>query len=235
MTDNINPNTACVAYTPEHAYFENEYIVKELTERGLRTLVIERGRDVRQGQDYMDQLAPWELPGRDLAPARYEDTGQYARARRKGWVFRASYLPFLVDDKAYPYSYPEDRVFMWTRGYQTGGRSLTWGRQTYRWGPKEGTMWETTWNLVQSHLGYVSVKDFRWVGRTPEASPLGAGQVSPEMLAGIRHDDHGDFSLHVEYLEQDGAQANRAALASDVRTLRRMLASPAAKPRAARA
>lgn len=89
-----------------------------------------------------------------------------------------------------------------------------------------GTMWETTWNLVQSHLGYVSVKDFRWVGRTPEAAPLGNGQVSPEMLARIRHDYRGDYSLHVEYIEQAGPQANRAALANDVQTLRRLLATP---------
>lgn len=93
-----------------------------------------------------------------------------------------------------------------------------------------GTMWETTWNLVQSHLGFVSVKDFRWVARAPEASPLGAGQVSPEMMARIRHDYRGDYSLHVEYIEQAGPQANRAALASDVQTLRRLLAAADGKP-----
>jgi choline dehydrogenase-like flavoprotein len=110
---------------------------KELCEKGLKTLVLERGRDVRHAEDYMDQLAPWELPNRDLGPQKFYETGDYEMARRKGWVYRSSMLPFLVNDKEYPYSYPEDRVFMWTRGYQTGGRSLTWGRQSYRWGPKD--------------------------------------------------------------------------------------------------
>ena len=140
------------------------WAAKELTERGLKTLVLERGREVRHGTDYMDQLAPWELPGRDLGPAKYEDTGQYFMARRKGWVFKASYLPFLVDDKAYPYSFPEGRLFMWTRGYQTGGRSLTWGRQTYRWGPKDfesnrndghGVDWPIRYDDIASWYSYV--------------------------------------------------------------------------------
>jgi choline dehydrogenase-like flavoprotein len=113
------------------------WAAKELCEKGLRTLVLERGRDVKHGEDYMDQMAPWELPDRDLGPQKYEESGDYVMARRKGWVFRSSMLPFLVNDKDYPFSYPEDRFFMWTRGYQTGGRSLTWGRQCYRWGPKD--------------------------------------------------------------------------------------------------
>lgn len=91
-----------------------------------------------------------------------------------------------------------------------------------------GTMWETTWNLVQSHLGYVSIKDFRWAGRDPEAVALGSGQVDPAMLTRIREDYRGDLSLHVEYLEKAGGQANRAALARDVATLRQLLASGAA-------
>ncbi len=113
------------------------WAAKELCEKGLRTLVLERGRDVRHVEDYMDQMAPWELPDRDMGPQKFEETGDYEMARRKGWVFRSSMLPFLVNDKEFPYSFPEDRVFMWTRGYQTGGRSLTWGRQSYRWGPKD--------------------------------------------------------------------------------------------------
>ena len=140
------------------------WAAKELCEKGLKTLVLERGRDVRHGEDYMDQLAPWELPARDMGPQKYYETGDYEMARRKGWVYRSSMLPFLVNDKEYPYSYPEDRLFMWTRGYQTGGRSLTWGRQTYRWGPKDfeankrdghGIDWPIRYADVEEWYGHV--------------------------------------------------------------------------------
>lgn len=113
MTDNINPNTACVAYTPEHAYFENEYIV-EKTET------------------------------------------------KSGWSFPASDEDMIT-------GYPEE---------------------------------------LRDFIGAIAE------GRAPRSGILLAAD---------------------EYLEQEGAQANRAALATDVQTLRRMLASPAAKPRAARA
>lgn len=140
------------------------WAAKELCEKGLKTLVLERGREVRHGADYMDQAAPWELPDRDMGPQKYYETGDYEMARRKGWVYRSSMLPFLVNDKEYPYSYPEDQVFMWTRGYQTGGRSLTWGRQTYRWGPKDfeanrrdghGIDWPIRYSDVEEWYGYV--------------------------------------------------------------------------------
>jgi len=139
------------------------WAAKELCEKGFKTLVLERGRDVRHGEDYMDQMAPWELPHRDLAPQKFHETGDYEMARRKGWVYRSSMLPFLVNDKEYSYSYPEDRLFMWTRGYQTGGRSLTWGRQTYRWGPKDfeankrdghGVDWPIRYSDVEKWYGY---------------------------------------------------------------------------------
>jgi choline dehydrogenase-like flavoprotein len=140
------------------------WAAKELCEKGLRTLVLERGRDVRHAEDYMDHLAPWELPNRDLAPQKYHETGDYEMARRKGWVFKSSMLPFLVNDKDYPFSYPEDRFFMWTRGYQTGGRSLTWGRQSYRWGPKDfeankrdghGVDWPIRYSDLEKYYAYV--------------------------------------------------------------------------------
>ena len=120
------------------------WAAKELCERGLKVLVLERGRDiVHGGPDYKDMLLPWELEHRNLVPESFELADRYAMLRRKGGtydqtgLYRQSVLPFFVDDSQYPYSYPEDRPFMWTRGYQLGGRSLTWGRQTYRWGPKD--------------------------------------------------------------------------------------------------
>lgn len=56
--------------------------------------------------------------------------------KKKGKLSTDS-IHFFADEKEYPYSYPEDRPFMWTRGYHLGGRSLTWARVSLRWGPKD--------------------------------------------------------------------------------------------------
>jgi choline dehydrogenase-like flavoprotein len=114
------------------------WAAKEFCERGFRTLVLERGRDIEHGgPEYRDADAPWELPNRDLVPESFEDEGRYTMLRRKGWPYKYSSLKFFADEKEYPYSFPPERPFMWTRGFQLGGRSLTWGRQTYRWGPAD--------------------------------------------------------------------------------------------------
>lgn len=82
------------------------WAAKELCEKGLKTLLLERGRDVKHVEDYPTAtLHPWEL------------------APNEGEVF-------FVNNKAHPYI--EEQPFMWVRGYQVGGRSLTWGRQCYR-------------------------------------------------------------------------------------------------------
>lgn len=114
------------------------WAAKELCERGLKVLVLERGREiVHGGPEYKDMLPPWEIAYRDLVPETVEESGRYNMLRRKGFTYRAGSMHFFADESEYPYSYPDERPFMWTRGYQLGGRSLTWGRQTYRWGPRD--------------------------------------------------------------------------------------------------
>jgi sugar phosphate isomerase/epimerase len=86
-----------------------------------------------------------------------------------------------------------------------------------------GTMWRQTWKLAQTHLGYVSVKDFRWVKNEVKWTPLGTGQVNPKLFKQVRADYHGDYSLHVEYEPLHALAENAAALRRDVQTLRRLL------------
>ena len=104
------------------------WAVKELTEKGLKTLVLERGRDVKHVQDYPTaQMAPWQFKHRGyLTKAEKED---YPIQSTK-YNFDASSKHFYVKDVEHPYV--QEKPFYWFRGYQTGGRSLLWGRGAYR-------------------------------------------------------------------------------------------------------
>jgi len=105
------------------------WAAKELCENGLKTLVLERGRMVKHIEDYPTaHLDPWDLPNGDQASR--ETIERMPKQHRTGYVTRESRKHFFVDDLKHPYN--EDRRFDWIRGYHVGGRSLTWGRQSYR-------------------------------------------------------------------------------------------------------
>jgi choline dehydrogenase-like flavoprotein len=105
------------------------WAAKELCEKGLRTLVLERGRMVRHIDDYPTMnLDPWDMPGRG-AQTDAEQQAQHIQ-RRSGFVDKTN-AHFFVNDAAHPYT--ETQRFDWIRGDQVGGRSLIWGRQCYRW------------------------------------------------------------------------------------------------------
>ena len=108
------------------------WAAKELTEKGLRTLVIERGRDVRHGKDYItEHKQDWEIPLRDarLEPDKH-GAEEYPVQARTG-NFRVSTKHFFAKDTTHPYQ--EAKPFTWIQGDQVGGKSLIWGRQVYRW------------------------------------------------------------------------------------------------------
>lgn len=112
------------------------WAAKELTEKGLHVLVIERGRHVEHGVDYPTEHTPaWELPFRGRGePALYAE--QYP-VQSTCYAFGEATKHFFVNDAEHPYETPDDKPFRWIRGYHLGGRSLTWGRQVYRWGPDD--------------------------------------------------------------------------------------------------
>lgn len=105
------------------------WAAKELTENGLNTLVLERGRDVEHVNDYPTAtLDPWELPNADQVPA--EDRKHYQKQMRTGYTIRESTKHWWVKDTDQPYE--EEKRFDWIRGYHVGGRSIMWGRHSYR-------------------------------------------------------------------------------------------------------
>ena len=104
------------------------WAAKELTEKGLKTLVLERGRDVKHLVDYPTMTKePWQLPHANNLPA--EELKFYPVQSRTNWVNQAN-KHWWVKDTENPYT--EIKPFDWIRGYHTGGRSIMWGKQTYR-------------------------------------------------------------------------------------------------------
>ena len=105
------------------------WAAKELTEKGLRVLLLERGRNVEHVKDYPNATkAPWEYPHRGGRTKAMEEA--YPVLKRD-YPLNEKNLDFWASDKDSPYT--EVKRFDWYRGYQVGGRSLMWGRQSYRW------------------------------------------------------------------------------------------------------
>ncbi|TPN82276.1 GMC oxidoreductase [Aquimarina algicola] len=105
------------------------WVAKELCEKGLKILVLERGRMVRHIEDYTTMNNdPWddEYKGQ---PTR-EQIAEQEKQHRTGYVTSREHRHFFVNDLKHPYN--ETKRFDWIRGYQVGGRSLVWGRQSYR-------------------------------------------------------------------------------------------------------
>ncbi|MBT8185158.1 MAG: GMC family oxidoreductase [Eudoraea sp.] len=104
------------------------WAAKELCENGLKTLVLERGRMVKHLIDYPTMhLDPWDLPNVGKTTAKVK--AKYPKQSR--WGFDETTRHFFNDDSTYDYD--EAKRFDWIRGTQVGGRSLIWGKQTYRW------------------------------------------------------------------------------------------------------
>lgn len=104
------------------------WAAKELCENGLKTLVLERGRMVKHLVDYPTMhLDPWDMENGGETPA--EVMNKYPKQSR--WGFNETTRHFFNKDE--DHDYDEVKPFDWIRGTQVGGRSLIWGKQTYRW------------------------------------------------------------------------------------------------------
>jgi choline dehydrogenase-like flavoprotein len=104
---------------------------KELTEQGLRTLVLEAGRPVDAQRDAVEHVPPWEMPFRGLGDRVATQARQ--PVQRRSVSFDELSRRFWTDDVDNPYTTPTDRPFNWFRARQVGGKSIIWGRQVYRW------------------------------------------------------------------------------------------------------
>jgi len=129
QTSNVNQNTVYDAIVVGTG-ITGGWAAKELCENGLKTLVLERGPMVEHVKDYKTMNDdPWDMPYKNTLSS--EDEKKYHKQRRVGWAPTDATKHFFVNDLEHPYQ--ETKRFDWIRGYQVGGRSLTWGRQSYRW------------------------------------------------------------------------------------------------------
>ena len=102
---------------------------KEFCEKGLKTIVLERGKDVKHLKDYpTTNMMPWEFEHRGDLTQAIKDANPVVS---KCYAFREDALHFFVKDAEHPYV--QEKPFDWIRGYQVGGKSLLWARQTQRW------------------------------------------------------------------------------------------------------
>ncbi len=106
------------------------WAAKELCEKGLKTLVLERGRMVTHIEDYKTaHMDVWDFPNNGQ-PTR-EDLKKQEKQHRTGYTTNAATKSWFVNDLEHPYN--ETKRFDWMRGYHVGGRSIMWGRHSYRW------------------------------------------------------------------------------------------------------
>ena len=170
------------------------WAAKELCEKGLKTLVLERGRGVEHGTDYItEHKQPWELPHRGQTPPALAER-DYA-VQKDVYLFDESTRHFFINDRLNPYK--QKKPFSWIRGNQVGGRSLLWARQCYRWSDLDfeanardghGVDWPIRYKDIAPWYDYVE----SFVGISGEALglpqlPDGKFQKPMEMNAVERH------------------------------------------------
>ncbi|MBS1935067.1 MAG: GMC family oxidoreductase, partial [Bacteroidetes bacterium] len=109
------------------------WAAKELCEHGLKTLVLERGRNVIHNKDYPTALMnPWDFPHRGEMTKKFVDENPLIT---QAAGFDESTAHFFIKDNDHPYV--QEKPFEWIRGYQVGGKSLIWGRACPRWSKYE--------------------------------------------------------------------------------------------------
>lgn len=168
------------------------WAAKELTEAGLKVLMIERGRKIEHQVDYdTETKAPWEMPFRGVG-----DGELYAKdypVQMLNRHFNEFTQNHFVNDRENPYQNMGPGQFDWFRSYQLGGRSLTWGRQCYRWSDYDfaankrdgiGTDWPIRYADVAPW--YNKVEDFIGVSGASEGLPqLPDGVFQPPMALNV--------------------------------------------------
>jgi len=139
------------------------WAAKELTEKGLKVLVLERGKPLQHGSGYLGEHAPpWKVPLQGKRPRELYEA-EYPVAR-KVYAFSETNRQFWINEKDNPYVLDEQDPFWWIRADVVGGRSLLWGRQTYRWSEQDfganaadghGIPWPVDYKEIAPWYSYV--------------------------------------------------------------------------------
>jgi choline dehydrogenase-like flavoprotein len=163
------------------------WAAKELTQAGLKTLVLEAGGPIDPRNDYVEHVQPWQMHYRGMGNPKLMASDYPIQS--KCYACDEIGHKFFVKDKDNPYTTPEDAPFNWLRGRQVGGRSIMWGRQVYRWSDldfeanlKDGH--GNDWPIRYADLApwYSHVERFIGVSGSPEGlAQLPDGEFLPPM------------------------------------------------------
>ncbi|MGB7846786.1 MAG: GMC family oxidoreductase [Candidatus Acidiferrum sp.] len=181
------------------------WAAKELTEKGLNVLVLEAGRMIVPEKDYVEHVPIWEMKYRGWDERANRECTQNIQ-RGTGDCDEFSHK-FFVNDLENPYTTEPGKPFTWIRGRQVGGKSITWGRQTYRWSDldfaanlKEGIAID--WPLRYQDIApwYDYVEDFAGICGQAEGLPqLPDGKFLPPMeLSCVEQDMRDALSKHYD-------------------------------------
>ena len=164
------------------------WAAKELTEKGLNTLVLEAGRTIVPDQDYVEHVPVWELKHRGWDD-RFERQRTQPIQRECYYACDEYSHKFFVRDDENPYACDPGKHFSWIRGRQVGGKSITWGRQSYRWSDldfeanrKDGVA--VDWPIRYADIApwYDYVEEFAGISGQAEGLPqLPDGKFLPPM------------------------------------------------------
>jgi choline dehydrogenase-like flavoprotein len=182
------------------------WAAKELTEKGLNVLLLEAGRTIVPEKDYVEHVPVWEL--------KYRDWDNRATRQKTQPIQRECYYAcdeysnkFFVSDVENPYTCEEGKHFSWIRGRQVGGKSITWGRQSYRWSDldfeanlKDGIAVDWPIRYAEIAPWYDYVEDFAGISGQAEGLPqLPDGKFLPPMeMTCVEHDFRDALAKHFD-------------------------------------
>ena len=161
------------------------WAAKELTQKGLKVLMLERGRDIKHVKDYVNATKEiWEFPHRG---GRTQQMIEDYPVLKRDYPLNETVLDYWVKDSESPYT--EIKRFDWFRGYHVGGRSLMWGRQSYRWSEQDfeenakdgfGVDWPIRYKDIAPWYSYA--EKFAGISGSKEGLPeLPDGEFLPPM------------------------------------------------------
>jgi choline dehydrogenase-like flavoprotein len=152
------------------------WAAKELTEKGLKVLVLERGKPLEHGKGYVtEHMEPWKIPFGGKYPREL-----YARdypIQSTSYAFDETTRHFWNNDRENPYVFDEKKPFHWLRANVVGGKSLLWGRQVYRWSDLDfeanrrdghGVDWPIRYGDIKEWYSYVE----KFIGVSGQAENL---------------------------------------------------------------
>jgi choline dehydrogenase-like flavoprotein len=164
------------------------WAAKELTEKGLNTLILEAGRPITPEKDYVEHVPVWELKYRDWDDRKERHASQPIQ-RECYYACDEFSNKFFVKDSDNPYTSEPGKHFSWIKGRQVGGKSITWGRQSYRWSDldfeanaKEGIAIDWPIRYADIAPWYDYVEEFAGISGQAEGLPqLPDGKFLPPM------------------------------------------------------